>query len=134
MKGVNRVTLVGNLGGPPELMVSKNGKNYCRLRLVTEHRRQKDDGTWEDVPEWHSVFVWGRLAEICVHNLRKGALVAVEGHLTYWKETENGVFKNCITADDVHFANRSPAFNAAPAENLDNPEAPRNHNAVAHPA
>ncbi|MBX3021107.1 MAG: single-stranded DNA-binding protein [Bdellovibrionales bacterium] len=133
MRSLNRVTLMGNLGQAPELLQSKNGKYYVRLRVATSRSRPKEDGTWEDHRDWHSVFVWGKLAEICAEHMQKGCGVWVEGHLTYWKEDGNGqVFKSTITADSVNFWNLNRG--ASMAANLDNPEGARNHNAVAHPA
>jgi len=136
MRSLNRVTLMGNLGHEPELLQSKNGKYYTRLRVATNRSRQKEDGSWENLPEWHSVFVWGKLAEICAEHMQRGCGVFIDGYLTYWKDTgEGSVQKTSITADTVNFWNNNKSSSPAPAtENLDNPDSPRNHNAVAHPA
>jgi single-strand DNA-binding protein len=139
MKSMNRVFLMGRLGGDPELLESKTGNHYTRLRLATQKLVSKADGTKSEVPEWHSVFVWGKQAETCAQYLQKGALVFVEGALSYW--TANGgdekMIRTSISADQVHFLNTRRSTEApvtpAPEPSLDNPEAPRNHDAVAHP-
>lgn len=135
MKTMNRVFLMGHLGHPPELMQSKNGKPYTRLNLATERYR----GPGEDkATDWHSIFVFGDDAQRCADSLGKGALVFVEGNLSYWKMASNGEnrdtpYKNAVHADRVRFITYGKsADHAVSMENLDNLAAPRNHNAVAH--
>jgi single-strand DNA-binding protein len=148
MHGMNRVILCGRLGGTPELLISQKGKPYCRLRMATERGFLNKDDQWQEQTDWHSVFVWGALAERCCHNYRKGALLFVEGALTYWQsaQTPGREYKNAIHAERVnliHQVRPSEADNSSreasiedfgPDESLDNPPGARNHNAVAHPA
>jgi single-strand DNA-binding protein len=146
---MNRVFLCGRLGHSPDLRLSKNGKPYCRLSVATERRFMNKDDQWEGQSDWHSVFVWGPLAERCAHNYRKGALLFVEGALSYWKvaQPSGEEYKNAIHADRVNLIYQpAPAaedsadgakaarFGAETEEDLDIPPGPRNHNAVVHPA
>lgn len=138
MKSLNRVFLMGHLGATPELQTSRSGKPYTRLRLATNRFRMKDDGGKEESADWHSVFVWGDQAERCARWLTKGAMVFVEGSLTYWQVAMDGgtdtAYKNAIHADDVRFITYGKGAEfATGAENLDIPRGARNHNAVAHP-
>lgn len=139
MKTMNRVLLIGHLGRTPELMQSKNGQSYTRLNLAT-HRFQGYDekGEKKEATDWHSVFVFGPLAERCTRFLGSGAFVLVEGRLNYWREDKDGdlrekPYRNAIHADDVHFITYRGSRTEAPnVENLDIPDSSRNHNAVAH--
>ena len=142
MKSLNRVFLMGHLGGAPELQTSKGGKPYARLRLATNRSQRREDGSYEDKAEWHSVFVWGDQAERCTRWLNKGALVFVEGALSYWQVALDGVgetaekigYKNAIHADNIRFITYGRnSESLSDMENLDNPPPSRNHNAVAHP-
>ncbi len=136
MKTMNRVFLMGHIGQKPELVQSKNGRPYTRLNIATDRYRGRDE---EEGTDWHSVFVFGDDAQRCVDFLGSGALIFVEGNLSYWKKpAENGEsrdnpYKNAVHADRVRFITygKTPDKTAG-AENLDNPTAPRNHNAVAH--
>ena len=136
MRSLNKVFLMGNLGRTPELKKSRSGRSFTRLNVATNRRWVDDDGT-QQKSEWHSVFVWGDQAEHCVEYLRTGARVFVEGSLTYWKmgdELPEKAYKNAIHADRIHFITYGrDAEVASGVENLDIPEAPRNHDAVAHP-
>ena len=129
MRSLNKVFLMGHLGGNPQLVESKgSGKRYVRLRLATNRIWQNASGERQEHADWHSVFVWGRLAENCAAYLQKGSMVFVEGYLNYWTEDGNKLFKSAIHADEVHF------LSSKKADGLDNPEVPLNHNAVVHPA
>lgn len=81
-KGVNKVILVGNLGQDPEVRYMPNGGAVASLRLATsETWRDKQTGELKEVTEWHSVVVFGKLAEVAGEYLRKGSQVYIEGRL-----------------------------------------------------
>jgi single-strand DNA-binding protein len=76
---LNRITLIGFLGGDAEKKVS-NASNIAVFSLATKMSWKNDAGTWESRTEWHRCVAFGRLAEF-VATLSKGAHVAVEGEL-----------------------------------------------------
>ena len=76
---LNRITLIGFLGGDAEKKVS-NTTNIAVFSLATKTSWKNDAGTWETRTEWHGCVAFGRLAEF-VATLTKGAHVAVEGEL-----------------------------------------------------
>jgi single-strand DNA-binding protein len=81
-RGVNRVTLVGNLGQAPEVRYMPNGGAVANLSLATsETWRDKVTGEPKEKTEWHRVVVFGKLAEIAGEYLTKGAKVYIEGQL-----------------------------------------------------
>ncbi|EJT6941315.1 single-stranded DNA-binding protein [Cronobacter sakazakii] len=81
-KGVNKVILVGNLGQDPEVRYMPNGGAVANLRLATsESWRDKQTGEMKEVTEWHSVVLYGKLAEVAGEYLRKGSQIYIEGHL-----------------------------------------------------
>lgn len=49
------------------------------MRLATNESYTDKDGNEVDKTEWHSVVVWGRLAEVCNEYLEKGSQVYFEG-------------------------------------------------------
>jgi single-strand DNA-binding protein len=129
---MNKVFLMGHLGHTPELQMSKAGKPYARLSLATNRRWVQGEES-KEATDWHSVFVWGRLAEQCTASLQKGALVFVEGALTYWQVADSQTpFKNAIHGHEVRFLNSRMGNSPITLDNLDNSEEARSHNAVAH--
>lgn len=81
MRSINRVFLLGNLGADPEMRYTEDGRPVGKLRLATTHARKLDDGTWEELTDWHSIVAFGPLAERCNTHLSKGAGILVEGRL-----------------------------------------------------
>ncbi len=82
MAGVNKVILLGNLGGDPEVKYAPSGVAFANFSLATSRNwKDRDTGERKDQTEWHRIVVWRRLAEICGEYLRKGSQVYIEGRL-----------------------------------------------------
>ncbi len=80
--GVNKVILIGNLGGDPEVRYTPNGSAVTNLSIATsESWRDKQTGQQQERTEWHRVVMFGKLAEIAGQYLRKGSKVYIEGKL-----------------------------------------------------
>ena len=89
-RGVNKVTLIGNLGNDPEVRYSGNGNAVANVSLATaESWRDKDSGEQQERTEWHRVVFFGRLAEIVSEYLHKGSQIYVGGPLQNKKRQEN---------------------------------------------
>lgn len=81
-RGINKVILVGNLGGDPEVRYMPSGNAVTNVTLATsESWKDKQSGNLEERTEWHRVVFFNKLAEIAGEYLRKGAQVYVEGSL-----------------------------------------------------
>ena len=81
-RGINKAILVGNLGQDPETKAMPSGMTVCNLRIATsESWKDKTTGEMKEQTEWHSVAMFGRLAEISGEYLRKGSQVYIEGRL-----------------------------------------------------
>lgn len=90
--GLNRSTLLGNLGSDPELKRTPNGTFYLVMRLATnESYLEKATNTRKELVEWHTVVVWGKRAEALGKLLSKGERLYVEGaaRTSSW-EDDNG--------------------------------------------
>ncbi|MGB5688163.1 MAG: single-stranded DNA-binding protein [Woeseiaceae bacterium] len=81
-RGINKVILVGNLGGDPETRYMPSGSAVTNFTVATnESWKDKQTGEQKDRTEWHKVAMFGRLAEIAAEYLRKGSQVYIEGKL-----------------------------------------------------
>ncbi len=81
-RGVNKVILMGNLGGDPEVRFAANGNAIANITIATsETWRDKASGEQREKTEWHRVVLFGKTAEIAGEYLRKGSQVYVEGQL-----------------------------------------------------
>ena len=81
-RGINKVILVGNLGGDPETRYTASGAAITNITVATsESWRDKQSGETQERTEWHRVVFFNRLAEIAGEYLRKGRQVYIEGSL-----------------------------------------------------
>lgn len=79
---VNKVILIGNVGGKPE--ISQHGDiQTARFSLATNERgRKTPDGTeLPELTEWHRLVMVGRNAELAERYIDKGTKLYVEGKL-----------------------------------------------------
>jgi len=104
-RGVNKVILVGNLGKDPETRYMPSGSAVTNLRIATtEAWKDKQSGEAQERTEWHSVAMFGRLAEIAAEYLRKGSQIYVEGKLRTrkWQDKEGkDRYTTEIVADEM---------------------------------
>jgi single-strand DNA-binding protein len=83
----NKVTLIGRLGNDPEIRHLEGGVAVARISLATNEYYRDKDGNPQETTEWHNVVMWRDLAERAEKQLKKGALVFVEGKISYRKYT-----------------------------------------------
>ena len=83
MRGLNKVTLIGNLGKDPEVSVLEGNIAVAKFPLATTETYRDKTGQLQSQTEWHTIVLWRGLAELAQAYLRKGSLVYVEGKLKY---------------------------------------------------
>ncbi len=84
---LNVVTLVGRVGGDPDVKYFESGSVVCRLTLAVNRRFSKTDQ-----PDWFNLEMWGKTAEVAADYVRKGKLIGVKGSLKfeYWEDRNTG--------------------------------------------
>lgn len=81
-RGVNKVIILGNLGQDPEVRFLPNGSAVANITVATsESWKDKQTGEPKEKTEWHSVSLFGKLAEVAGEYLKKGSKVYIEGQL-----------------------------------------------------
>ncbi len=100
---INRVVLTGNLTRDPELRASGE-LSVCKLGIACNTRR-KNNGVWEEKPNFFRVTVFGRQADSCAQYLKKGRAVAIDGRLEWSSWERDGQKRESIDiiADSVQF-------------------------------
>ena len=109
---VNKVIILGNLGGDPEMHYMTNGEAVISFSIATtESWRDKFSQEKKEQAEWHRVVVYGKLAEIVARYAKKGSQLYVEGRLRTrkWQDhNQNSRFTTEIVASEIHvLANRN---------------------------
>ncbi|WP_394825017.1 single-stranded DNA-binding protein [Pendulispora albinea] len=95
MNGFNRVHLLGNLAGDPELKTIPSGTSVLKLRIACSESYLDASSHRQERTEWVNVSVWGKRGEALAKILSKGDRVFVEGSLhtsSYEKEGEKRYF------------------------------------------
>lgn len=92
MVGLNRITLIGNLGQEPQTRQTQGGSQVANLRLATNEKwRDRSSGEMKTSTEWHNVVAFGSTAEFVSRYLAKGSLIYVEGRIQTRKwQDKNG--------------------------------------------
>jgi len=121
---INRITLLGNLVKDPELKMSKAGKPILKFTIATNHSIKKEDGSYDEIPTFHNIVVFGTQAEWLSKNMTKGTKCYVDGRLTMSDYTDkNGVQRKWVEV----FANNCIPFTAkGTAVSVDAGEAKQN--------
>lgn len=81
-RGINKVILVGNTGADPESRAMPNGNQVTNLRIATSEVWKDQSGQQQERTEWHTVVLFGKIAEIASQYVTKGSKVYIEGKLT----------------------------------------------------
>ena len=81
MMGINKVILVGNLGGDPEVRKTASDQSITLFNLATSKTWTNREGQRQESTDWHRIVVWGKLGETCANYLSKGRQVYVEGRI-----------------------------------------------------
>ena len=93
MDGINKVTLLGNVGGDPRSRTFDGGGEVANLTLATTKKGYtKRDGT--QVPErteWHNITASGNLAGVVRQYVHKGDRLYVEGELRTREYEKDGI-------------------------------------------
>lgn len=118
-EGMNRVTLIGNLGSEPELRHTGGGLAVLNLNLATNESYLDKDKERKERTEWHTVVVFGARAEALVKHVHKGSRLCVEGALRTTTYETNGMkrMKTEIIAKEVVFMDpKMPGIGATPED------------------
>jgi len=129
MRGVNRVTLIGNLGKDPEIQLIEGQIPVAKFSLATTETHKDRSGKQVNHTEWHNIVLWRGLAELAQKYLHKGSMVYIEGRLKYrnW-EDKDGTKKYIteIVGDSMVMLDKRPE-NMSKSDSIDSLPENRDH-------
>lgn len=101
---MNKIFLIGNLTGDPELRTTLNGITVCTMNLAVN--RRFSGNREERQTDFYRVTAWRQLGETCSRFLSKGKKIAVVGEFvprTY--EGKDGATRVSleVTAEEIEF-------------------------------
>ena len=123
---INKVILLGNVGADPEFRALDGGKKVARIRVATTERYTDQQGNKQEQTEWHSVTLWGGLADVADKYLHKGSQVYIECKIRTREYDHNGEkrYATEIIANDMKLLGRPKDANEAPQAVAPAPQAP----------
>lgn len=81
MAGLQKITIIGNLGRDPEMRYTPNGSAVTSFSVAVSRQWKTPDGEQREETDWFNVSCWERLAEIANQYLAKGRQVYIEGRV-----------------------------------------------------
>ena len=107
--GVNRVTLVGNVGEVPRVSERDGEAFVANFPLATNEVWRDKEGEEVRRTEWHRIVVWNKAASIVKEHVSKGDALYVEGKISTnsWDDKEgNKHYSTEIICDNFLFLSR----------------------------
>ncbi len=98
----NKVQLIGNLGGAPEVRKTESGKKLVRFSVATNESYNNSKGEKVKETQWHNLIAWGKIADIAEKYLSKGSEVAIEGKLINRNYTDKEGNKKYISEIQIN--------------------------------
>lgn len=83
MKDINKVMLIGTVGGDPKFKKFDNGGMVAEFSLATNENYKDKNGEWQENTEWHQITTSGKLAERVEKYIRKGNRLSIEGKIIH---------------------------------------------------
>lgn len=81
MRGLNKVTLIGNLGKDPEIQTLEGEIKVAKFSLATSESYKDKEGQTQTETDWHNIVAWRSLADLASKYLHKGSMIYLEGKL-----------------------------------------------------
>lgn len=121
---INRVTLKGNICSDIEIKNGGTDKAYMNIRVATNQGVKKADSSgWDNVPTFHNVTVFKKMAEYLESEAKKGDGVYIEGTIRY--SEKDGKYYTNILANDVFLTRSRQKKDSQSTESAQQPDMPQ---------
>ena len=133
MKSLNKISLIGNLGGDPEIKYLPSGDAVVEFSLATSDSwKDKQTGEMQERTEWHRIKFFKRAAETIGSYMKKGSRMFVEGRIQsreYMKDGQTRRVVEVLGHEFMFLDNRGTETQSPGAEQnaTPPPAAPANH-------
>lgn len=125
MRGLNSVTLGGNLARDAELRATQT--SAVLSFTVCVNSSQKEGDGYVDVPNFVDCVIYGARGESLARYLQKGTYVALTGRIAQRKwETKDGQRRSKleVIVSEIHFESRSTQTYQRPEEDVYSEDVP----------
>ena len=136
-RGLNKVQLIGRLGGDPDIKYTQQGTPVANFSMATTEQWTRE-GEKQSRTTWHKIVAWRKLAEIVGQYVHKGDMLYVEGKLQtdQWEKDGQRHYTTKVVIDqmimlgsrggdpDGHDPNRYPTDQGNEPESQGGPNGP----------
>jgi len=126
MRGLNRVTLIGNAGNEPEYKTLQDGTPVAKFSIATTESYRLKNGETQSRTDWHTIIAWRGLAGLAHQYIHKGSLVYVDGKLhnrQYEDKEGQKKYATEITAEQIILLDKKAKSSGSGDENPADEEA-----------
>jgi single-strand DNA-binding protein len=81
MYSLNKAQLIGNVTADPEVRMLPSGQKVANFSVATNRRYTDSAGVQQDIPEYHNIAIFAKLADIAEQYVKKGTKVYIEGRI-----------------------------------------------------
>ena len=137
MANLNKVMLIGRLGQDPEIRYTQSGSAVANVTIATNDYWTDKQGGKQERTEWHSLVLWGKLADLAQSYLKKGSQVYVEGRLQTrdWEDQQGQKhYKTEVVVTTMQFLDSKMADSSSNTEYSATEAAPQSNPAPTAPA
>ena len=122
---MNSISLVGRVGGDPEVRYLDSGKVVAKLPLAV--RRAYSRG--EVDTDWFSLEIWGKTAEVAANYVRKGSQISVTGRIEFdsWEKDGQQREKTIVKVNDLGLLDPKPSQQEQPPQQPQYQQQPPQH-------
>jgi len=110
--GINKVTLVGNVGDEPKIN-EKDGKLlYASFPFATSETYKNKDGDEVTETQWHNIKVWNNQAQVVKDYIKKGDSLYLEGKIinNTWEDKDGNkkYYTEIVVSNFLFLKNKKP--------------------------
>jgi len=105
---LNKCLIIGNLTRDIELRYAPSGQAVANINIAS-NRSYKSGDEWKEDVCFITAVIWGKRAENCANQLKKGDPIFVEGRLQSRSWEKDGQKRSTIeiVAEDIQFLTRA---------------------------
>lgn len=111
---MNSAHIVGRAGLDPEVRYFESGRVLTKLSIAVDRSYRSEQ------PDWFTVELWGKTAEVAANYVRKGSTVGIEGSLKLdeWEDPTTGQLRSkpIIKGRRLQLLGSKPADPTEPAQ------------------
>jgi single-strand DNA-binding protein len=93
---INKAILIGNVGKDPEIRTVGDNK-VANFSLATSETYKDKSGNKQTNTDWHSITIWGKLADVVERYVKKGDRLYLEGKISYRSYDDKEGVKRYVT-------------------------------------